>query len=118
MRNYSHWKVSRASDHMLTFVLGSEKEQYRCAIGTSVLLTLLFAYDGVVMGMPQLNFWKYLVLPHIFLATIVVGVIWKRGILHKFPIAYVIGFAAFLAFAMVHQQNFLRNQNDWRGIVS
>jgi hypothetical protein len=70
------------------------------------------------MGMPQLNFWKYLVLPHVFLAVVVVGVIWKRGVLYNFPIAYVIGFAAFLALAMVHQQNFLRNQNDWKGIIA
>jgi hypothetical protein len=82
-----------------------------------MLLTLLFAYDGMIMGMPPLNFWKYLVLPHVFLAVVVVGVIWKRGLLHKFPIAYVIGFAAFLTLAMVHQQNFLRNQNDWRGTI-
>lgn len=97
--------------------LGSEKEQYDCAIGTSVLLTVLFAYDGMIMGMPQLNFWKFLVLPHVFLAVIVVGVIWKRGVLHNFPVAYVIGFATFLALAMVHQQNFLRNQSDWRGSI-
>lgn len=67
------------------------------------------------MGFPQLNFWKYLVLPHVLLALVVVGVIWKRGMLHTFPTAYILGFVALLALAMIHQQNYLRNQNDWRG---
>jgi hypothetical protein len=80
-----------------------------------VLLTLLFAYDGVLMGLPHLNFWLYLALPHAFLALVVVGYVWKRGILHSFPTAYVLGFVAFLALAFVHQQTFLQNQLDWRG---
>jgi hypothetical protein len=96
-------------------IVGSEKEKYDCAIGTSVLLTLLFAYDGVIMGLPHLNFWLYLVLPHVVLAAAVVGMIWRRGTFHEFPTAYVIGFTAFLALAMMHQQNFLQNKNDWRG---
>jgi hypothetical protein len=68
------------------------------------------------MGLPHLNFWFYLALPHAFLALVVVGYVWKRGILHSFPTAYVLGFVAFLALAFVHQQTFLRNQFDWRGI--
>lgn len=96
-------------------IVGSEKEKYDCAIGTSVLLTLLFAYDGVIMGLPHLNFWLYLVLPHVVLAAAVVGMIWRRGTFHEFPTAYVIGFTAFLALAMMHQQNFLQNKNDLRG---
>jgi len=96
-------------------IVGSEKEKYDCAIGTSVLLTLFFAYDGVVMGLPHLNFWLYLVLPHVVLAAAVVSMIWNRGTFHEFPTAYVIGFTAFLGLAMMHQQNFLQNKNDCRG---
>ena len=99
-------------------IVGSEKEKYDCAIGTSVLLTLLFAYDGVIMGLPHLNFWLYLVLPHVVLAVAVVGLIWRRGTFHEFPTAYVMGFAVFLALAMMHQHYFLQNKNDWRGTVS
>ena len=96
--------------------VGSEKEKYDCAIGTSMVLTLLFAYDGVIMGLPQLNFWLYLVLPHFLLALIVVGVTWKMGVFHAYPAAYILGFTALLAMAMIHQQNFLHNQNEWRGM--
>jgi hypothetical protein len=70
------------------------------------------------MGLPHLNFWVYLVLPHSVLALGVTGYIWRRGLLHHFPTAYVVGFAAFLALAMVHHQTFLRNQRDWRGIFN
>jgi len=69
------------------------------------------------MGFPHLNFWTFLVLPHVFLGTAVIGFIWRRGIMHSFPTAYILGFAGFLALAMVHQQNFLRNQSDWRRII-
>ena len=96
-------------------MLGSEKEKYDCAIGTSVLLTLLFAYDGVIMGMPHLNFWLYLVVPHVVLAAGVLAVVWRRGVFTDYPVGYVIGFTAFLALAMSHQQTFLHNKNDWRG---
>ena len=76
---------------------------------------MLFAYDGVIMGLPHLNFWLYLVLPHVVLAAVVVGLIWRRGTFHEFPTAYIIGFTAFLALAMMNQQNFLHDQRDWRG---
>jgi hypothetical protein len=80
-------------------------------------MTLLFAYDGVVMGSPHLSFWLYLALPHTVLGLGVAAYVWKRGIMHGFPIAYVLGFTVFLALAFVHQQNFLRNQTDWRGTL-
>jgi hypothetical protein len=99
-------------------IVESEKEKYDCAIGTTVLLTLLFAYDGVIMGMPHLNFWLYLVLPHVVLAAGTLAIVWRRGIFNDFPMGYVIGFTAFLALAMMHQQTFLHNKNDWRGMVS
>lgn len=67
------------------------------------------------MGLPHLNFWIYLALPHTLLGLGVTAYIWKRGIMHGFPIAYVLGFTVLLALAFMHQQNFLRNQNDWRG---
>jgi hypothetical protein len=95
--------------------IGSEKEKYDLAIAVSILLIFLFAYDGVILGLPHLNFWTYLVGPHVLLAVIVAAIIWKRGLFHEFPAAYVIGFAAFLSLTMVHQQSFLRNQADWRG---
>jgi len=84
-------------------------------VATSILLTLLFAYDGVIMGLPHLSFWLYLALPHAMLGLGVAAYVWKRGIMHGFPLAYVLGFTIFLALAFVHQQNFLRNQTDWRG---
>lgn len=101
---------------ILMVFVESEKENYDCAIGTSVLLTLLFAYDALLMGLPHLNFWLYLALPHTLLALCVAGYVYKRGIMHGFPIAYILGFTVFLALAFVHQQSFLRNQNDWRGM--
>lgn len=97
---------------------GDEKEKYDCAIGVSILLIFLFGYDGIIMGFPHLNFWMYLVLPHMFLGTVVIGFVWRRGMMHSFPTAYVVGFAGFLALAMVHQQNFLRSQSDWRRMPS
>jgi hypothetical protein len=96
-------------------IVGSEKEKYECAIGTSVLLTLLFAYDGVIMGLPHLNFWKYLVLPHVVLAVATLAFVWKRGVFNDYPVGYIIGFTAILALAMNHQQSFLHSKNDWRG---
>jgi hypothetical protein len=98
-------------------IVGSEKEKYDCAIGTSLILTVLFAYDGVILGFPQLNFWMYLVLPHLILTLTAIGVIWKKGVLYSSPAAYLIGFLAILVLAMCHQQSFLQNQNDWRGIL-
>jgi hypothetical protein len=97
-------------------ISGSEKERFECAIGTSVLLTLLFAYDGFILGLPQVDFWTCLVLPHALIALAIVGVVWKRGLLHEQPVTYAFGFMGILALAMVHQQNFLRNQREWRGI--
>lgn len=81
-----------------------------------MLLTLLFAYDGLIMGFPQANFWTYLVLPHVLLAATVVGATWRKGMLHKYPVAYVLGFAALLVLTMVHRQNFLFHHNDWKGM--
>ena len=120
MKNCSRWRVNPPThpledDIYSNCALESEKEQYNLAIGTSILLTFLFAYDGIVMGFPQLSFWTYLVLPHVLLATVVVGVIWRKGMFHRFPVAYVVGFAAFLALAMVHQHGFVRNHHDWKG---
>lgn len=82
-----------------------------------MLLTLLFAYDGVIMGLPHLNFWMYLVLPHVVLAVGTLAVVWKRGVFNDYPVGYIIGFTTFLALAMGHQQTFLHNKNDWRGIL-
>jgi len=118
--NYSRWKVptnfiSPLINTCTHICLENEKEQYDCAIGTSVLLTFLFAYDGIILGLPQLNFWIYLVLPHTILALVVAAYIWKRGIFHTFPTAYILGFVALLVLAFLHQQTFLQNQRDWRG---
>ena len=119
-RNYLRWKVpanfiSPLNKQILT--VENEKEKYDCTIGTSILLILVFAYDGIIMGLPRLNFWMYLVLPHTLLALLVAGYIWKRGILHSFPTAYILGFTAFLILVFLHQQNFLQNQRDWRGNI-
>jgi hypothetical protein len=113
-RNYSQWKVP-SQFYCLSYLLENEKEKYDCAIGTSLMLTLLFAYDGVILGAPQVNFWIYLALPHTVLALLVAGYIWKRGLLHSFPTAYILGFTVFLILAFLHQQTFLQNQRDWRG---
>ena len=90
------WRVSRPKK-VWKVTVGSEKEKYECAIGTSVLLTLLFAYDGVVMGLPHLNFWMYLVLPHVVLAVATLAFVWKRGVFNDYPVGYIIGFTAILA---------------------
>src|SRR5271169_4697440 len=67
------------------------------------------------MGMPHLNFWLYLVLPHVVLAVGTLAFVWKRGVFNDYPVGYIIGFTAFLALAMSHQQTFLHSKNDWRG---
>ena len=81
-----------------------------------MLLTLLFAYDGLIMGFPHANFCTLLVLPHVLFAATVVGAFWRKGLLYQYPVAYVLGFAAFMVLTMVHQQNFLYRQNDWKGM--
>ena len=109
------WRFGAFVLRVLIFV-ESEHEKYMCAIATSIVLMLLFVYDGIMMGLPQLNFWMYLELPHFVLAGTVVGVSWRMGLFHAYPAAYILGFTALLAMAMIHQQNFLHNQNEWRGM--
>jgi hypothetical protein len=102
--------------HVLT--VESEKEKYRCAVGTSILLGIVFAYDGFAMALPSLNFWVYLVLPHATVALCVAVYIWRHGLLQTSPTAYLFGFVMFLVLCMMHQHNFLQNQRDWAGSSS
>jgi|SRR5271154_1926290 len=91
---------------------------YDCAIWCSLVLMGVFGYDGFIMGFVELSFWRWVVLPHVLVAVGVVCVIWRKGVFQSFPVAYILGFAAFLAITMVNQQTFLRNQIEFKGNVS
>jgi len=109
--------IGRSSLNRIKLILGSEKEKFDLAVWISIILTLVFAYDGVFLGLPHVDFWLCLVLPHTLVGFGIAAVVWRKGFFHSMPTTYIIGFAGILVLATMHQQAFIRQQQDWRGIL-